>query len=381
MYPPLAADIIAEYSKPGDYVLDPFMGSGTTPISAVMMDRRGYGYDINPYAVLIASARASMFKIDPTSTDRVLREVHQALSRTDELVVPIPPLVGAIRQRYNKHAFAAMCALAHILNDIQAPVGLDAVLSLCLAETGRYSANIKHSENKTNAMPAEQQAKFSPRPLETFMKLLTTYLEILSVAHQRYAARGHRFNELVIGQNDLMKYDPGTLPVAGLIVTSPPYGDSKTTVGYGDFSSIGLRWLNQDPTGLDSTMIGGFARAQYRADIAEFAKAVPEKSRGKVGAFLTDLATCVDHMLGMTKVDGHIAIVIGDRTTGGVKVPTSVVIETLATAGGAVLVDKTKRTLQKKRSSPKNSPTNVAGVVGDTMADEVILVFQKRRES
>jgi hypothetical protein len=42
------------YSKPGEIVLDPMIGSGTTLVEARMMGCHGVGYDIDPLARLIA---------------------------------------------------------------------------------------------------------------------------------------------------------------------------------------------------------------------------------------------------------------------------------------------------------------------------------------
>jgi len=43
----LAEVMIAKYSKPGDVVVDPFMGSGTTILVAKCMGRKGIGIDLS----------------------------------------------------------------------------------------------------------------------------------------------------------------------------------------------------------------------------------------------------------------------------------------------------------------------------------------------
>jgi hypothetical protein len=48
---------IARLTGPGDTVHDPFMGRGTTPIQAGLMQRRPSGSDINPLSVLLARPR------------------------------------------------------------------------------------------------------------------------------------------------------------------------------------------------------------------------------------------------------------------------------------------------------------------------------------
>lgn len=49
-----------------------------------------------------------------------------------------------------------------------------------------------------------------------------------------------------------------------LVLTSPPYGDSRTTVAYGQFSRLSLRWLGIDEY-VDRTSLGGKAK-KYRKD-------------------------------------------------------------------------------------------------------------------
>src|SRR3954466_11985180 len=51
---------IARYSRPGDVVLDPFSGRGTTPLQACAEGRIGVGNDLNPFAHLLTAA-----KVDP----------------------------------------------------------------------------------------------------------------------------------------------------------------------------------------------------------------------------------------------------------------------------------------------------------------------------
>jgi len=49
--------IIERYTKPGDLILDPFFGSGTTGVAAVRMGRHFIGIEINPDYCKIAEKR------------------------------------------------------------------------------------------------------------------------------------------------------------------------------------------------------------------------------------------------------------------------------------------------------------------------------------
>ena len=56
----LAHAFIARYTRPGDVVLDPFSGRGTTPLQACAEGRVGVGNDLNPFAHILTAA-----KVDP----------------------------------------------------------------------------------------------------------------------------------------------------------------------------------------------------------------------------------------------------------------------------------------------------------------------------
>ena len=53
----MAGDLIEAFSNPGDLVLDPTCGSGTTLIEAIKSDRRALGFEINPEYAAIGRKR------------------------------------------------------------------------------------------------------------------------------------------------------------------------------------------------------------------------------------------------------------------------------------------------------------------------------------
>src|SRR5215218_3993838 len=92
----LAHAFIARYSRPGDVVLDPFSGRGTTPLQAVAEGRIGVGNDLNPFAHLLTAA-----KVDPPT-------VAQARTRATALRLAW----GATNSRWRELADAIQAAPA-----------------------------------------------------------------------------------------------------------------------------------------------------------------------------------------------------------------------------------------------------------------------------
>jgi len=100
MWPDLAARIIAEYSRPGDLVLDPLCGIGTTLVEAVHAGRDAIGVECEQRWATLAAAnttlarsqggtgQAAVHRGDATALSEVLPAV--LVGRVD-LVVTSPP--------------------------------------------------------------------------------------------------------------------------------------------------------------------------------------------------------------------------------------------------------------------------------------------------
>jgi hypothetical protein len=60
--PYVPRNLILRYSNPGDWVLDQFMGSGTTLVEAKLLNRNAVGVDINPQSVSISETNLHFIK-------------------------------------------------------------------------------------------------------------------------------------------------------------------------------------------------------------------------------------------------------------------------------------------------------------------------------
>jgi hypothetical protein len=75
--PAIARAVIRAFSQPGDVILDPFMGGGTTIIEALALGRRAVGTDLNSLAHFVAEVRTTPFS---AWDEKALREWTQAAS-------------------------------------------------------------------------------------------------------------------------------------------------------------------------------------------------------------------------------------------------------------------------------------------------------------
>ncbi|MEM2982945.1 MAG: DNA methyltransferase [Candidatus Bathyarchaeia archaeon] len=104
--------MIDRYTKPGEVVCDPMMGSGTTLVECKLLGRDGIGVDINSNAVMIAMNRLDFryVPIDPKYREPHIR-IYQGDARrldniddqTIDLVATHPPYCGIVT--YSKSQF------------------------------------------------------------------------------------------------------------------------------------------------------------------------------------------------------------------------------------------------------------------------------------
>lgn len=77
--------LIELYSRPGDVVLDPFAGSGTVPLEAVLAERFAWANDLNPYAY-----RVTQGKLSAPSSERI------AIQQVKAAMAAIAPMISKI---------------------------------------------------------------------------------------------------------------------------------------------------------------------------------------------------------------------------------------------------------------------------------------------
>jgi predicted RNA methylase len=62
-HPPIARSLIERLTEPGQTICDPFMGSGSLAIEAMVAGRNSIGVDVDPLAVAVARAKSRRYQI------------------------------------------------------------------------------------------------------------------------------------------------------------------------------------------------------------------------------------------------------------------------------------------------------------------------------
>ncbi|MGQ0803510.1 MAG: TRM11 family SAM-dependent methyltransferase [Actinomycetota bacterium] len=62
-HPPVARALLERFTDPGDTVLDPFCGSGTLLVEAMVNNRSSIGVDVDPVAALVSKAKVHRYRM------------------------------------------------------------------------------------------------------------------------------------------------------------------------------------------------------------------------------------------------------------------------------------------------------------------------------
>ena len=171
-----------------------------------------------------------------------------------------------------------------------------------------------------------------------------------------------------------------------MIVTSPPYGDSRTTVAYGQFSRWANEWFGfENARTLDKRLMGGRKNdieSFHTTSIREELDAIKQrdvKRNGEVVSFLNDYSRSIRNVAATIRTGGTACYVVGNRTVKGIQIPldyfTAEIFEQCGFAHKTTIV----RRIPYKRMPSKTSPSNKAGVKVNTMGYEYIVIMTKRR--
>jgi len=119
--PYIPRNLILRYTKEGDTVLDPFVGSGTTLIETKLLKRKGIGIDINPDAIKIAEENLRFNKNNdyhPILYNLDSRNLRIIDDNSIDLICAHPPYANIIKYSNNIDGDLSLLNIDDFLNEI-----------------------------------------------------------------------------------------------------------------------------------------------------------------------------------------------------------------------------------------------------------------------
>ena len=361
-------------------MLDPFHGSGITLVEGQSLGLEVYGIDINPYAHIIA--RTKLEKYNP----EVIKKANQRIIRriaSSDTSRQIPDFYF-----YNIDKWFRRDVI-HDLSIIRAAICSETNKKtrryywLCFGEIVKKYSNTRTSTFKLHIKEIKKIEEMTNNVFADFIqKIATTYCQIGNKKSKYHLECGDSL--------EIMKHlHPSSFDI---ICTSPPYGDNATTVTYGQFSTLQLKWIDSGDFGygsdcfsnyskIDSLSLGGMAsncNAFYFSPIvSEYVSQLTNLKRQKIVKFYSDYENCFRLMSSLLKPYGTMILTLGNRMVDRIEFPFVDINKDLADHYGLNLVDSIDRNIVKKRM-PYQLSRLADGKPVKSMSKETVLLFEKR---
>lgn len=381
MIPQVAGRLLDMFAKSGSIVLDPFCGSGTVLLEAFIRGYISYGIDINPLSHLI-----SRVKTTPLNPTYLHDELEKILKRVKTIRNVNLPYFHNIHYWFKLEVIQKLATLREAIEYVSHNE-IKEFFKVVFSLTVRMSSNTRNDEFKLYRLKENKLKDFNPDVFGIFRERALHNINCMKELWKKYNKSNIRVK--ILDEDSRYKT---SLPENGIdiVVTSPPYGDSRTTVAYGQFSRLSLQWLgfNGELINIDNRSLGGkldyrnlylgYASQHLRKALEQIASLDKKRARD-VLAFYIDLHKCFQEFKRVIKKGGFLCMVVGNRTVKGIQLPTDEIVADFGEIVGFRHIETIIRKIPKKRMPLKNSPTNKVGVKSSTMTEEYIVIMEKTK--
>lgn len=413
-YPPqLPQKFINSLTNPGDHVLDPMMGSGTTILEATIADRHGIGFDIDPLARLLTTVKTTTIDTQQAKHlgNKILKNAAHALrEEKEQLQVGLDSRWDTKTKQFIDYWFATetQLALFALLQKIEV-IENDALraffeltfsaiiitksggvsLSRDLAHTRPHRAKLVYLPDNSILYGAElldsntRRLKYTTKklrsPLEEFNKRLSKNLKSV---HQPCT------NEI---KPDIKNGNAQQLPIAtnsiDLIVTSPPY--ASNAIDYMRAHKFSLVWFGYPIDELGQTRkkyIGGEALIEfefesippYTTKIVQQITAVDQKKGRVLHRYYSEMARTLREMFRVLQPGKAAIVVVGSSVLRGKDTETATCLADLGKSLGFDVPKIGIRQLDRnRRMMPTGHTVNKNSQIQQRMHEEYIIGFLK----
>ena len=308
MHPTTASRLVELTSIAGSKVLDPFCGSGTVLVCAMLARRDAIGVDLNPFAALLASRKTAAR--DERHVERLMAAAARVREHADERRTA---KAGAHKvygredvASFDPHVLLELDSLRHAIDqekDTAVRDDLRVVLSAILVKVSRRTSDTSH-EDRPKRIAAGYTAKLFVKKTEELVQRSRALEALMPKPRPRALV-------FIDDARALAKVRDGE---CNAVVTSPPY---VGTYDYLAHHALRMRWLGLHSGKLERGEIGS------RRDFGRGGRNASREWDAQLGDSLKAMHRALAPR-------GRVALVIADSELGGQAVRAD---ETLAAVG------------------------------------------------
>lgn len=342
-------------SKPGSLVLDPFCGSGTVLLEALLSGRRAIGADSNPLARLISTAKTT-----PIGSARLAAGIRRLSRRIPEKSKIEPPDVINRDLWFYPHVQRDLLCVLEAIQRTRADDLrnlFSAVFSRCVRQLSLADPRVPVPVRlKPERYPARHQLREKSRAHLNRLRVANVRKRFLAELQDVSARVVSAFSDLD-PQPVHISSDARRLTTAhcrkqransvDLVITSPPYMAAQK---YIRSSSLSLTWLGYcDSKGLRTLEVENigrehFSKDEYSVPLTPRVNGVdvllssirPKNSlRAHIAAtYLVEMRSALVEVVRVMRPGAHLVLVVGNNTLLGEVFETSDYVTEILTSLG-----------------------------------------------
>lgn len=386
LIPAIPRFAIREFTQPGDLVLDPFCGSGTTIVEAVLAGRRAIGLDLNPLAALLTRAKTTPLDVEAAlrARDRVLAACERDGDAGFETDRPFVPNMDHWFRPEVQRDLTLLLGRIRRVRDPDVRTFLLACFSAMLRDVS--NADPRHIfpgySKRLRALDANGGRKIEV--FETFRRVTDRRARYLA----EFEASLLDGCDAAAAQADSRQI-PSHIQDVDLIVTNPPYISS---IRYLETMKLEMYWLGMVDSreayfALDRRGVGTERlpagehpplppRERDGVRVGLIARQLGEGGHPKMAAvvarYFADMGASLAEMARVLRRGGHLVVKISDSHVRGIDVPTHDLLAELAAESGLRLVDQFTDEIRSRSLLTKRNW--YSGMI----AHDWILIFRRR---
>ena len=386
MIPQISRRLLDQYGAKAKTLFDPYCGTGTSLIEANIKSINAIGTDLNPLARLIAKTKTSLIDIKTLHfylKDFQIYFFNSSLKKHTLSSIAVPQFDN-IDFWFNKNTQKQLALIKRYIDDIES-LEIKNFFMTAFSETVRESSLTKKGEFKLIRISKNQREFFNPDTFKIMLsKLLRNKIGLLNYMKKK---KNNAFAK-IYDFNTVKSIPKNIIPDKSIdiVITSPPYGDSKTTVAYGQYSRLSSQWIGiQGASSIDKNLMGGIkhnaniiCESKNLESTLKKIKQKDEKRALEIQSFFIDYKNSIDRISKTLKKKGIVCYVVGNRTVKDVNIPTDLITKDFFKENGFKHLQTIIRNIPNKRMPSQNSPSNISGQKSTTMKNEFIVICEKK---
>jgi len=372
-------------------IFDPYVGSGTTLVESMLYGAKEVvGVDLNPMALMISQAKITKYDLSALKSEIIAFEKFvEEFVDTQNITIDLDEIYNfSLRDSWFKpNNSYELDKIKSYINDIN-DANIQLFFKVSFSQVVRIVSLTRNGEFKLYRIPKNKIDDFNPNAFIEMKNVLSQNIQMLERTHYKLnyetVVNLHMMNaiEIIKKKEYINHFD--------LIITSPPYGDSHTTVAYGQFSRLANEWLGIDNAQqLDRELLGGRNSKEKVSsfEIEELDDVISKimiydssqktKRYPAVISFYRDYINSINSVSKTVKSGGYVIYVVGNRRVRNFELPTDVVTQKAFEKNGFEHQETIIRDILNKRMPSKASPSNRVGGQISTMTKEYIVIMKK----